>query len=61
VSHYNFANRSIRVVIDLLGVLWLLQRPIRYEVVVDAAPASSAPHLMVDSLFANTAMAQEAA
>jgi dolichol-phosphate mannosyltransferase len=60
-SHYNFANRSIRVVIDLLGVLWLLQRPIRYEVVLDAVPASSAPHLMVDSLFVNTAMAQEAA
>jgi glycosyltransferase involved in cell wall biosynthesis len=33
VSHYNIWNRSIRVVVDLLGVAWLLRRPIRYQVV----------------------------
>ncbi len=31
-SHYHFGNRSVRVVIDLLGVLWLLRRPVRFEV-----------------------------
>ena len=31
-SHYHFGNRSVRVVVDLLGVAWLLRRPIRYEV-----------------------------
>jgi len=31
-SHYHFGNRSLRVVGDLLGVAWLLRRPIRYEV-----------------------------
>jgi glycosyltransferase involved in cell wall biosynthesis len=30
-SHYNFWNRSLNVLIDLLGVAWLLQRPVRYE------------------------------
>jgi hypothetical protein len=34
-SHYNLRNRSIQVVVDLLGVAWLLQRPIRYQVVGD--------------------------
>jgi glycosyltransferase involved in cell wall biosynthesis len=32
-SHYHFGNRSLRVVVDLLGVAWLLARPIRFEVV----------------------------
>ena len=31
-SHYGFGNRSVRVVVDLLGVAWLLRRPARYEV-----------------------------
>lgn len=30
-SHYNFRNRSFRVVVDLLGVAWLMRRPLRYE------------------------------
>ncbi len=32
-SHYNIWNRSIRVVVNLLGVAWLLRRPIGYRVV----------------------------
>jgi glycosyltransferase involved in cell wall biosynthesis len=32
-SHYNVWNRSLQVVIDLLGVAWLMQRPVRYEVI----------------------------
>jgi dolichol-phosphate mannosyltransferase len=30
-SHYNLWNRSLQVAIDLLGVAWLMQRPVRYE------------------------------
>jgi Glycosyl transferase family 2 len=36
-SHYNLRNRSLQVVIDLLGVAWLMQRPVCYEV-LDAYP-----------------------
>jgi hypothetical protein len=32
-SHYNVWNRSLRVVVDLFGVAWLMRRPIRYRVV----------------------------
>src|SRR5262249_45949292 len=31
-SHYNLWNRSLHVVVDLLGVAWLLRRPLRYQV-----------------------------
>jgi hypothetical protein len=31
-SHYNLWNRSLQVVVDLLGVAWLLRRPLRYQV-----------------------------
>jgi glycosyltransferase involved in cell wall biosynthesis len=31
-SHYNFWNRSIKVVVDLLGVAWLMRRPLVYQV-----------------------------
>ena len=40
-SHYTLWNRSIRVVVDLLGVAWLMRRPARYEVAwvgVEAEP-----------------------
>jgi dolichol-phosphate mannosyltransferase len=33
VSHYTFWNRSLRVIADLVGVAWLLRRPVRYQVV----------------------------
>ncbi|QEH35293.1 Undecaprenyl-phosphate 4-deoxy-4-formamido-L-arabinose transferase [Aquisphaera giovannonii] len=44
-SHYNWRNRSLRVVADLLGVAWLMRRPLRYEVVEEAAgrPAAGGP------------------
>jgi dolichol-phosphate mannosyltransferase len=32
-SHYNFWNRSLSVIVDLLGVTWLLRRPVRYRVI----------------------------
>lgn len=31
-SHYNIFNRSLKVIVDLLGAAWLMRRPIRYEV-----------------------------
>ena len=32
-SNYNLWNRSFCVVIDLLGVLWLMRRPVQYHVI----------------------------
>lgn len=37
VSHYTIWNRSLRVVVDLFGVAWLMRRPVRYRV-------ASGPH-----------------
>lgn len=31
-SHYNVWNRSLNVMVDLVGVAWLMRRPVRYEV-----------------------------
>jgi glycosyltransferase involved in cell wall biosynthesis len=31
-SHYNLKNRSIKVIVDLMGVAWLMRRPVRYRV-----------------------------
>jgi len=42
-SHYNVWNRSIRVVVDLLGVAWLMRRPIRYRIVEVATVRSHDP------------------
>jgi dolichol-phosphate mannosyltransferase len=30
-SHYNLWNRSLRVIIDLVGVAWLLRRPLSHQ------------------------------
>ncbi|MCY2934952.1 MAG: glycosyltransferase family 2 protein [Planctomycetota bacterium] len=30
-SHYNWRNRGVRVLIDLLGVAWLNRRPLRFD------------------------------
>lgn len=43
-SHYNFWNRSTRVVVDLMGVAWLMRRAIRYEAVPTPAQGLSRPH-----------------
>jgi glycosyltransferase involved in cell wall biosynthesis len=39
-SHYNLWNRSLRVVIDLAGVAWLMRRPVRYEVLASSVETS---------------------
>jgi glycosyltransferase involved in cell wall biosynthesis len=31
-SHYNLWNRSLRVIVDLFGVAWLMRRPVCYAV-----------------------------
>jgi dolichol-phosphate mannosyltransferase len=51
-SHYNVWNRSVRVVVDLFGVAWLMRREVRYEVLqcaseVEVETGSPAPHLAV--------------
>jgi glycosyltransferase involved in cell wall biosynthesis len=32
-SHYGLRNRSLQVVADLMGIAWLMRRPVRYEVI----------------------------
>lgn len=41
-SHYTLRNRSLRVVVDLFGVAWLMRRPIRPVVVPGLAAPSAA-------------------
>ncbi len=41
VSHYNLWNRSLKVVVDLLGVAWLMRRPIRFEIAEGPRAAGS--------------------
>jgi glycosyltransferase involved in cell wall biosynthesis len=51
-SHYHFWNRSIKVVVDLLGVAWLMRRPARYEIVsfdTTVAPTGAIPAAHVGS------------
>ena len=44
-SHYNVWNRSFRVVVDLIGVAWLMRRGVQYHVaeVIAAARAPDTP------------------
>ena len=46
-SNYSFRNRSFAVVIDLLGVAWLMRRPVRYDLIEwpGASASAHAPHL----------------
>lgn len=39
-SHYNLWNRSINVIVDLLGVAWLMRRPARYELAANPTATS---------------------
>jgi glycosyltransferase involved in cell wall biosynthesis len=43
VSHYNLWNRSVRVVVDLFGVAWLMRRPVCYEVADTCSQEGPAP------------------
>ncbi|HEX8199051.1 MAG TPA: glycosyltransferase [Isosphaeraceae bacterium] len=42
-SHYNLWNRSLKVIVDLFGVAWLMRRPVRYRVAPPAEPTTPAP------------------
>jgi glycosyltransferase involved in cell wall biosynthesis len=45
-SNYNIWNRSLNVIVDLLGVAWLVRRSIRYQAEpVVAAEAAPSPHV----------------
>jgi glycosyltransferase involved in cell wall biosynthesis len=47
-SNYNLWNRSLNVIVDLLGVAWLMRRSIRYQAepigAAESSPASHVPH-----------------
>ncbi len=59
-SHYNVWNRSVRVVVDLLGVAWLIRRAIRYEVAADVVGPIPRPHFSVKERIATQKVAREA-
>ena len=40
-SHYSFRNRSWKVVVDLVGVAWLMRRAVRYELASPRGEAAS--------------------
>ena len=49
-SHYNIWNRSLSVIVDLLGVAWLLRRPVHYQV----TQMQHSQERMAESGFKNT-------
>jgi dolichol-phosphate mannosyltransferase len=53
-SHYNLWNRSLCVIVDLLGVSWLLHRPVRYQVVRKCQP----PEMVAPSSSQDTVSAR---
>ena len=42
-SHYTLWNRSIKVIVDLFGVAWLMRRPVRYQLAPPAGDGTKAP------------------
>ena len=42
-SHYNLWNRSLKVIVDLFGVAWLMRRPVRYQI-ASTGPRAEPPH-----------------
>jgi glycosyltransferase involved in cell wall biosynthesis len=46
-SHYNIFNRSVKVLIDLLGVAWLMRRAVRYEVATTESREVDMQHLSI--------------
>ena len=58
-SHYSFWNRSFQVVIDLLGVIWLMRRPLHCEVIqicdFEEMSQQSKSHVMAPLITADIA------
>jgi dolichol-phosphate mannosyltransferase len=51
-SHYNFWNRSLRVLVDLAGVAWLMKRHLVYELLTKPDPRdSSASHASIRTCY----------
>jgi glycosyltransferase involved in cell wall biosynthesis len=61
LSHYNLWNRSLRVVVDLLGVAWLCRRAIRYDVATGPGGPVPRPHFTMREPFAASRDAREVA
>ena len=57
-SHYTFRNRSLKVVVDLLGVAWLMRRAIRYELAASPGQTANAP-AMASQVPARSTAAKE--
>ncbi len=60
-SHYSFRNRSFKVVVDLLGVAWLMRRTIRYELATSPGEAAvPTPNVSPARTHANATATREA-
>lgn len=58
-SHYNFRNRSLKVVVDLLGVAWLMRRPVGIAVVEATTEAPTPlPHAQAQAVGASARRAE---
>jgi glycosyltransferase involved in cell wall biosynthesis len=44
-SHYNLWNRSLNVIVDLIGMAWLMRRPVRFEL-AEAVEDGGIPRVM---------------
>jgi glycosyltransferase involved in cell wall biosynthesis len=53
-SHYHLGNRSFRVIIDLLGVAWLMRRRVRYEIAAVRPHGTDLPSLPVSPVFSKS-------
>ncbi len=60
-SHYNLRNRSLHVVVDLLGVAWLCRRSVGYQVVPGDRGPVPRPHFSSRQILAAQRDAQEVA
>ncbi len=47
-SHYNLFNRSIKVIVDLFGVAWLMRRPIRSRPIAPTSPSPTSAGARAD-------------
>jgi glycosyltransferase involved in cell wall biosynthesis len=54
-SHYNLWNRSLSVLIDLLGVVWLMRRPVQFRVIASHWSRNSIDRPRHESALGTTA------
>jgi dolichol-phosphate mannosyltransferase len=55
-SHYTIWNRSLSVIVDLLGVTWLMRRPVHYRVI----PMQNSGSVVFESSSSDTVSARAA-